>query len=1056
MGDSLPVRRTTIKKGRPHSIPYQMLFDLVRDGLVVHQLISEGSDPRFIHANPAACEILGYTAEEMKTLTPFDIQNEKDIPFEAEKMLSGSSLRFEKMLIRKDGSKFPAEVSSRVFYDRDRPMVLSSIRDITERKEAERKLKESEATSAHVQQMAHVGHWERDFSTGKVRWSDETYRIFGLRPQERKVDGPFLFQHIHPDDRARVEKAMRDAAEGIQPYDEIYRFVRPDGSTRWVHARAEVTRTPDGKPISISGTMLDITERKRAEETLKRYELLAGEARDIILFVRHRDGRILEANEAATKAYGYSKDELLSLTVYDLRGREGYSLTDSQMDKADLSGILFETDHRRKDGTTFPVEVSSRGIRIGDERVLLSVIRDITKRKLVEEELRRAHAELEQRVQERTNELLAAYRSLQQSEARYKNLYDQANDIIFTIDLKGNLTGVNAKGIDLFVPPGVPIQEISLGHLLTPDSLARAVAIIGRGVVEDSDLTDEQPWEFETRAKDGGLIYLEVKARLAREHGIITGINGIARDITRRKKLEEERAKLWSAVERAGEGIFMLTLDRRYSYVNAAFCKTYGVTQEELAGKSTAMFRSDRHPQRFHDTLWSELEAGNTWSGRQTRKRKDGGLVEVEATIAPVRDMSGAIIHYVGVERDITKQLQIEQQLRQTQKMEALGTLAGGVAHDFNNMLAIIIGNSELALDDAQNETLRQNLNQILKASTRSRDLIKQILTFSRRDRGQKKEIKMAPLLKETCELLRASLPSTIHMNLNVRTRADTILADPSLIQQVVVNLAKNAADAMREAGGRLTISLSSVTVGSDSLADKNVQPGHYAKLTVKDNGSGIAPDVKKRIFEPFFTTKEQGRGTGMGLAVVYGIVEGHNGVIEVESEIGKGSQFTVLLPQVDACPSMEEDEEATVCLGDKRTLLVDDEPEVVEVAKTVLERMGCRVTAFTDSTEALNLFLQNPEAFDLIMTDQTMPDLTGIDLARKILRVRKDIPIVLITGYSEMVSPEKAREVGIREFVMKPFTRKDMGEAIRRVLDEKEPGATPRPPRQIKRNRKV
>ena len=228
-----------MRKSEAYPAPHQTLFDFVGDGLVVHQLITEGADAHFIHANPAVCQMFGYALEEMKSLTPSDIQDEKgrkDIPFEAEKMLAEEGLYFEKILVRKDGTKFPAEVNSRVFYNRNRTMVLSSIRDITRRKEAERKLQESEAMLARAQQMAHVGHWDRDLSTGKVRWSDETYRIFGLEPQKCEVRGPFLLQHIHPDDRASVEKAIRDAAEGVRPYDAIYRPVRPDGSIRWVHA----------------------------------------------------------------------------------------------------------------------------------------------------------------------------------------------------------------------------------------------------------------------------------------------------------------------------------------------------------------------------------------------------------------------------------------------------------------------------------------------------------------------------------------------------------------------------------------------------------------------------------------------------------------------------------------------------------------------------------------------------------------------------------------------------------------------------------------------------
>ncbi len=296
----------------------------------------------------------------------------------------------------------------------------------------------------------------------------------------------------------------------------------------------------------------------------------------------------------------------------------------------------------------------------------------------------------------------------------------------------------------------------------------------------------------------------------------------------------------------------------------------------------------------------------------------------------------------------------------------------------------------------------------------------------------------MAPLLKETYDLLRASLPSTIRMNLNIRAKSDTILADPSQVQQVVVNLANNAAQAMEGKGGTLTIGLSSIALGAGSLPEKNMKPGLYVKLTVKDTGSGIAPDVQRRIFEPFFTTKEPGQGTGMGLSVVYGIVKGYNGMIEVESTRGAGSKFTVLLPQSDAVSAVEREEDASFRQLRERVLFVDDEPTITSVTKAMLERMGCRVTALTDASEALRVFAGNPDGFDIVITDQTMPDMTGVALAKEIMTIRKDMPVILCTGYGEAVSQELAGEVGIRGFVLKPVSKTEMALAIRRAVEEK------------------
>jgi len=384
------------------------------------------------------------------------------------------------------------------------------------------------------------------------------------------------------------------------------------------------------------------------------------------------------------------------------------------------------------------------------------------------------------------------------------------------------------------------------------------------------------------------------------------------------------------------------------------------------------------------------------------------------------------------------EQGRLEAQLRQTQKMEAIGTLAGGIAHDLNNVLAAIIGFTEMVIDDvSDNADARHKMEQVLKASFRGRDLVRQILAFSRKAEGERKEVSLTSLVKETHVLLRAALPSTITMDLAVTTNDDYVRGDLTQLQQVLMNLATNAAYAMRDDGGLLTIGVSSVTFSERSLLpDADMEPGTYVKLTVKDTGTGMTEEVRRRLFEPFFTTKEPGQGTGMGLAVVYGLVKSHGGAVTVQSEIGQGSVFEVFLPQAQKPEKTKETTTTSVPTGTERILFVDDEELIVETARSVLTGLGYRVTTAQHGSEAWNLFVEDPFRFDLVITDQTMPSVTGVTLAQKMLEVRKDIPIILCTGHSDSVSPEKAQDIGIRAFVMKPATRKELAEIIRRVLD--------------------
>jgi signal transduction histidine kinase/CheY-like chemotaxis protein len=421
----------------------------------------------------------------------------------------------------------------------------------------------------------------------------------------------------------------------------------------------------------------------------------------------------------------------------------------------------------------------------------------------------------------------------------------------------------------------------------------------------------------------------------------------------------------------------------------------------------------------------------------QLKKTRDTLRRERSQLMATNEQLKRTIEDRKRAEREKQK---IVGRLRQAQKMESIGTLAGGIAHDFNNILSAIMGYSEMTLYNLSGDSkARSNLEQVLQASNRARDLVNQILAFSRQSEQTRKPVQISPLVKETLKLMRASLPTTIKIMEQINENGALIEADPTQIHQVLMNLCTNASDAMREKGGALKVDLDRLNLYEKeaALLYPDLNPGIYEMVAVSDTGDGMDAATVERIFDPYFTTKEAGKGTGMGLAVAHGIVKSHGGVINVHSEPGKGTTFQVLLPSIDGVAKSEAEELKPLPRGEERILFVDDEATLVDLGKQMLEHLGYKVEGKTSSIEALETFRAHPDDFDLILTDKTMPNLTGFDLGKECKKIRPDIPIILCTGFSESTLLLKAGSMGISEIIMKPLLMRDLAGAIRKVLDE-------------------
>lgn len=522
-------------------------------------------------------------------------------------------------------------------------------------------------------------------------------------------------------------------------------------------------------------------------------------------------------------------------------------------------------------------------------------------------------------------------------------------------------------------------------------------------------------------------------------------------DITERRKaereLEEHRAFLNQIIDTVPSPIFVKDREGRFVLVNKAMAELYGATPPDLVGKRGEDFNPhDDETSIFRAEDLEVLDSQKPIFIPQRVVTNARGEKRIHATtklpLSGKKQVLGVAVDITDRKMAEAERSKMEQHFRQAQKMQALGTLAGGIAHDFNNMIFAIMGFVRLALKQSEDGSkLQEYLMQVQSAGLRASELVRQILTFSRQTDKEMKPVHLATLFKEVGKMLRATLPATIEFHINVAPELqegdDVIIGDPTQIHQVLMNLCTNAMHAMQNTGGILETALRAVHIGpqGDGVYPDRA-PGDYLEIQVSDTGHGIEPAILEQIFDPFFTTKNPGEGTGMGLSVVHGIVNSHGGSIRVESTVGQGTTFRVLLPRRHEDAPDEACSTDPAPTGQERILFVDDEAILVDMAREMLSQLGYKVTALTSPHVALQQFKECPESFDLVITDQTMPYLTGMELARQMLEIRGDLPVILVTGYSEQLSPEQARQAGIREYLMKPIIEERLAQTIRQVLD--------------------
>jgi len=1037
------VTGATTSNGKPHGTRIQEATDrttevLIRQGLPAARL---GSWERDLGTNRVTWsehihEIFGRTFDTMpanftEVLTLIHAEDRQAIAVQLRRLQdTGISIGMEFRILWPDGSIHWQAIRAELVRSAEGAPIrmVGIVMDITERKRIEDELRQSQRLLRVGFDAARIGAWEWDQRSGKVTWSGQAESLLGFAPGTFRGTANDDLVLIHPDDRSMVQATVgRAMAEG-SAFVIDFRVTVADGSIHWLAGRGDVLRDADGAAIGMAGVALDITNRRLAEQSLRdseeRYRTVIAAMHEGVVIYR-ADGRIIDCNHSAEQILGLSRSEMIDRDSLDPRWstiREDGSPFPPQEHPSVVAKRSAQPQHgitigiHRPDGALRWVSVNADPLLPGGGGVPLGTVMtlsDITDR-------------------------LDAERALRDSEQRWRSLAENVPDKIVLVDRTGTILFINhlQEGATHEGVLGAHISTIMPGEfsVLLSSAIER---VFNQGEVVSGD--------FQAQGAGQAMRWYSCHISPVRLHGRTIAATIRTTDITQHHDAEDERRRFQhereTMFERMPIGCMLWSRERRISYANAAAEQIFGFQPDGMEGHGPELITFDEGIPEVM-SYFERIEKGDMGLvAEMTNRTADGKEVHCEWHPTPLFDSAGVLTGIITMVMDISERSSLEDQLRQSQKMEAVGRLAGGIAHDFNNLLTAIMGYGDLL--EARIPSTDQSsgfVQQIKRAARRAAALTYQLLAFSRKQVLQSQLLIVGDVITELEHMLRRLIGEHITLKTNLEKNSWQVLADASQLEQVVMNLVVNARDAM-PLGGSLTITTRNRHFDADMVrAYAEVPPGDYVMMVVSDTGEGMEDSVIKRIFEPFFTTKPEGKGTGLGLSVVFGVVRQSGGFIFVDSVPGKGSRFDVLLPRADKSPESFRHHDSTAQLairGSETILLVEDDDGVRCLARDTLEASGYTVLEVSNGQDAIEISEHYPKGIDLLLTDVVMPGLGGREVAEQVKQQRPTIRVLFMSGYTDDLILTHGVAAGTAAFIEKPFAAPKLLGRIRKVLSD-------------------